>query len=38
MTKQSDKALEQWKKIYEVDMGYRDVSARVEASYGDQGA
>jgi tetratricopeptide (TPR) repeat protein len=32
--KQHDKALEQWKKIYEVDMGYRDVSHRVEASYG----
>lgn len=31
---QSDKALEQWKKIYEVDMGYRDVAQRVEASYG----
>jgi tetratricopeptide (TPR) repeat protein len=31
---QSDKALEQWKKIYEVDMTYRDVGARVEASYG----
>src|ERR1700722_5654979 len=24
--KQSEKALEQWKKIYEVDMGYRDVA------------
>lgn len=33
-TKQADKALEQWKKIYEHDMSYRDVSARVEASYG----
>jgi tetratricopeptide (TPR) repeat protein len=33
-TKQHDKALEQWKKIYEVDMGYRDVAQRVEASYG----
>jgi len=33
-TKKEDKALEQWKKIYEVDMSYRDVSARVEASYG----
>ena len=33
-TKQTEKALEQWKKIYEVDMGYRDVAARVEASYG----
>ena len=33
-TKKPDKALEQWKKIYEVDMSYRDVAARVEASYG----
>jgi tetratricopeptide (TPR) repeat protein len=33
--KDPEKALEQWKKIYEVDMGYRDVAARVEASYGD---
>jgi hypothetical protein len=32
--KQPDKALEQWKKIYEHDMSYRDVAARVEASYG----
>jgi len=32
--KQPDKSLEQWKKIYEVDMSYRDVAARVEASYG----
>jgi len=32
--KQPEKALEQWKKIYEVDMAYRDVAARVEASYG----
>jgi len=32
--KQPDKALEQWKKIYEVDMGYRDVAQHVEASYG----
>jgi tetratricopeptide (TPR) repeat protein len=32
-TKHPDKALEQWKKIYEVDMAYRDVSARVESSY-----
>jgi len=31
---QADKALDQWKKIYEVDMGYRDVAERVEASYG----
>jgi tetratricopeptide (TPR) repeat protein len=37
VTKQPEKALEQWKKIYEVDMGYRDVAARVEASYGEQG-
>jgi len=39
-TKKLDKALEQWKKIYEVDMSYRDVAARVEASYGggDQSA
>ena len=34
VSKQPEKALEQWKKIYEVDMGYRDVAARVEASYG----
>lgn len=33
-TKQPDKELEQWKKIYEVDMGYRDVAHRVESSYG----
>jgi tetratricopeptide (TPR) repeat protein len=33
-TKQPDKALDQWKKIYEYDMSYRDVAARVEASYG----
>jgi tetratricopeptide (TPR) repeat protein len=33
-TNQPDKALEQWKKIYEVDMGYRDVGQRVESSYG----
>jgi tetratricopeptide (TPR) repeat protein len=33
--KQPEKSLEQWKKIYEVDMGYRDVAARVEASYGN---
>jgi tetratricopeptide (TPR) repeat protein len=32
--KQPEKALEQWKKIYEVDMSYRDVAQRVEASYG----
>jgi tetratricopeptide (TPR) repeat protein len=34
MINQPEKALEQWKKIYEVDMSYRDVAARVEASYG----
>jgi tetratricopeptide (TPR) repeat protein len=34
LTKQPEKALDQWKKIYEVDMSYRDVAARVEASYG----
>jgi len=33
-TNQTEKSLDQWKKIYEVDMGYRDVSQRVEASYG----
>jgi tetratricopeptide (TPR) repeat protein len=32
--KQPDKSLEQWKKIYEVDMSYRDVAQRVEDSYG----
>jgi hypothetical protein len=32
---QPDKALEQFKEIYEVDMAYRDVAARVEASYGN---
>lgn len=36
-SKESAKALEQWKKIYEVDMSYRDVAARVEASYGNNG-
>ena len=35
LSKLPDKALEQWKKIYEVDMSYRDVAARVEASYGN---
>jgi tetratricopeptide (TPR) repeat protein len=35
--KQPEKALDQWKKIYEVDMTYRDVSERVEASYGGGG-
>ena len=34
VTKKAEKALDQWKKIYEVDMSYRDVAARVEASYG----
>lgn len=34
-TKQPEKALEEcWKKIYEFDMGYRDVAQRVESSYG----
>jgi tetratricopeptide (TPR) repeat protein len=33
-SKQPEKALEQWKKIYTVAMNYRDVAARVEASYG----
>jgi tetratricopeptide (TPR) repeat protein len=33
-SKQPGKALEQWKMIYEIDMGYRDVATRVEASYG----
>jgi tetratricopeptide (TPR) repeat protein len=32
-TKKPDKALEQWKKIYDVDMSYRDVGRRVEDSY-----
>lgn len=32
---QPEKALEQWKKIYNVHMSYRDVAARVEASYGN---
>jgi len=30
---QPQKAFEQWKKIYEVDMCYRDVAERVEAAY-----
>ena len=34
VAKNPEKALEQWKMIYEHDMGYRDVAARVEASYG----
>ena len=34
-----DKALKQWKKIYEYDMSFRDVAKRVEDSYGgDEGA
>ena len=36
--KNADKALDQWKMIYEYDMTYRDVAARVEASYGGEGA
>ena len=32
--KNPEKALDQFKEIYEVDMGYRDVAQRVEASYG----
>ncbi len=32
--KQPEKSLDQWKMIYEYDMSYRDVAARVEASYG----
>ena len=35
VNKQPEKALEQWKKIYVVSMNYRDVAARVEASYGN---
>jgi len=31
---QHPQALEEFKKIYEVDMAYRDVAARVESSYG----
>jgi tetratricopeptide (TPR) repeat protein len=34
VAKNAEKALEQWKMIYEYDMSYRDVAARVEASYG----
>jgi hypothetical protein len=33
-SKRPDKSLKQWKRIYEVDMDYRDVSKRVEESYG----
>ena len=36
-SKQPDKALDQFKEIYETDMGYRDVAQRVEASYGQGG-
>jgi hypothetical protein len=32
--KQPAKALEEFKEIYQVDMSYRDVSKRVEESYG----
>jgi hypothetical protein len=32
-SKQPEKSLDQWKMIYEVDMSYRDVAQRVEASY-----
>ena len=35
---QPTKALDQWKMIYEYDMTYRDVAARVEASYGGESA
>jgi len=38
LSKHPEKALDQWKKIYEYDMSYRDVSARVEASYGGDNA
>jgi tetratricopeptide (TPR) repeat protein len=39
VARQPEKSLDQWKMIYEYDMSYRDVSARVEASYGgDQAA
>jgi tetratricopeptide (TPR) repeat protein len=34
VTNQPEKSLEQWKKIYDADMSYRDVADRVEASYG----
>jgi tetratricopeptide (TPR) repeat protein len=39
-SKQPDKALDQYKEIYEYDMSYRDVAERVENSYnqGDQAA
>jgi tetratricopeptide (TPR) repeat protein len=37
VAKQPEKALDQWKMIYEYDMTYRDVAARVEASYGHNG-
>jgi tetratricopeptide (TPR) repeat protein len=38
VAKQPEKALDQWKMIYEYDMTYRDVAARVEASYGNDEA
>jgi tetratricopeptide (TPR) repeat protein len=38
MVKKPEEALNQWKKIYEVDMSYRDVASRVEASYGEPSA
>jgi Tfp pilus assembly protein PilF len=31
-----DESVEQFKQIYEVDMSYKDVAARVEASYSEQ--
>lgn len=34
VAKNPEKSLDQWKMIYEYDMSYRDVAARVEASYG----
>ena len=34
LAKQPEKSLDQWKMIYEHDMSYRDVSKRVEDSYG----
>ena len=36
VAKQPEKSLDQWKMIYEYDMTYRDVAARVEASYGGE--
>ena len=32
-----DEACEQFKQIYEVDIGYKDVAAKVEGYYGGQG-